>query len=244
MAADSFRILIHRKINEGRLEAHRERARMLTAGVEATEPDTLCYEWYPSEAGDEYYLIETYADSAAFLLHMSHLKQLPPSPPDIGPILEALVFGSPSAEAREAMSFLKAKFLPPLVGCTRDIGRTDVAGDSFRLMLHQRIDEGQVEVFKKNVTELTERAEASEPDTLCYEWYLSEDGADGYVVEWYTSSEAFLLHQTHLKEIPRTGPSVGPIMEVVVLGSPSAELREQFAQRGARVFPLLVGCTR
>ena len=44
MAADSFRILIHRKIKEGRLEAYRERARMLTAGVEATEPDTVCYE--------------------------------------------------------------------------------------------------------------------------------------------------------------------------------------------------------
>ena len=119
-----------------------------------------------------------------------------------------------------------------------------MAGDMLHLVIRQKINEGQFEAFKKNVTELTKRVEASEPDTLCYEWYLSEDGADGYVVEWYTSSEAVLLHQSHLKETPLTGPSVGPIMEVVVLGSPAAELREQFSQQGAKLLPLLVGCTR
>jgi len=112
-------------------------------------------------------------------------------------------------------------------------------------MLHQRIDEAKVEVFQEERDRAHRTCGGGASPTRCATSGTS--AKTERTATWssgYTSSEAFLLHQTHLKEIPRTGPSVGPIMEVVVLGSPSAELREQFAQRGARVFPLLVGCTR
>ena len=119
MAADSFRLIIHQGIDEGQLESFKKRARETTMGVEANEPDTLCFEWYVSDNGTDGYLVETYTDSAAFLLHLSRLREKPRQTPEVGPLLEALVLGYPNAQAREALSGMGAKFFPLLIGCTR-----------------------------------------------------------------------------------------------------------------------------
>ena len=120
MAADSFRLILHQRITEGQLETFKNRAQELTTGVEASEPETLCYEWYVSDDGTEGYLVETYADSKAFLLHLSHLRKRRPKTPDVGTIMEVLVLGSPSTQAHEALSGMgPIKFLPLLIGCTR-----------------------------------------------------------------------------------------------------------------------------
>jgi len=120
MAADSFRLILHQRINEGQLETFEKRAQETTAGVRANEPETLCYEWYVSDDGTDCYLVETYADSKAFLLHLSHLRKRRPKTPDVGTIMEVLVLGSPNAQAREALSGMgPIKFLPLLIGCTR-----------------------------------------------------------------------------------------------------------------------------
>ena len=123
MAADSFRLIIHQGITEGQLEAFKTRAQELTTGVAENEPETLCYEWYVSDDGTEGYLIETYADSKAFLLHLSRLRERrpkTPQAPNVSTIMEVLVLGSPNAQAREALSGMgPIKFLPLLIGCTR-----------------------------------------------------------------------------------------------------------------------------
>ena len=123
MAADSFRLILHQRINEGQLETFEKRAQETTAGVRANEPETLCYEWYVSDDGTDCYLVETYADSEAFLLHLSHLRERrdkTPDGPHVGSIMEVLVLGSPNAQAREALSEMgPIKFLPLLIGCTR-----------------------------------------------------------------------------------------------------------------------------
>ena len=120
MAADSFRLIIHQRINAGQLETFKKRAQEITSGVEANEPRTLCYEWYVSDDGTEGYLVETYADSEAFLLHLSHLRKRRHKTPDVGTILEVLLLGSPNAQAREALAGMgPMKFVPLLIGCTR-----------------------------------------------------------------------------------------------------------------------------
>jgi len=118
MGSELFRIILRRRIGEGQLEAFRRLAEELTARAEA-EPDTLAYEWYVSDDGTDSYQVETYPNSAALLLHLSSLKESPPKSPRVAGLTEALVFGSPNAEAREALSAMGPKYFPLLVGCTR-----------------------------------------------------------------------------------------------------------------------------
>jgi hypothetical protein len=119
-----------------------------------------------------------------------------------------------------------------------------MAADSFRLIIHRGIDKGLFETFTKRAEETTMGVEANEPNTLCFEWYVSDDGADSYLVESYPDSEAFLLHLSRLKETPRQTPEVGPLLEALVFGSPNAQAREALVEMGAKFFPLLIGCTR
>lgn len=123
MPADSFRLILHQRINEGELETFKKRAQEITMGVKANEPETLCYEWYVSDDGADCYLVETYADSEAFLSHLSHLRerrQETPDAPHVGSTMEVLVLGSPNAQAREALSRMgPIRFLPLFIGCTR-----------------------------------------------------------------------------------------------------------------------------
>jgi len=118
MATDLFRIVIHQKLNEGQLENFLKVTGGLTAMVEANEPDTLAYEFYVSDDGTEAYAVSTFRDSEAFLAHESRAWDAGYDEPDFGP-LTAVVLGSPSAEAREVLTWLKPKYFPLSVGCTR-----------------------------------------------------------------------------------------------------------------------------
>ena len=119
-----------------------------------------------------------------------------------------------------------------------------MTADGFCLIVRQGIKKGDLETFRTNAEKLTSMVENTEPDTLCYDWYVNENGTDCYLVETYVNSDAFLLHLAHLTEVLRSLPATGPITEVLVLGSPSAQAREALAGMGPKFFPLLVGCTR
>jgi len=118
MDDDSFRIVIHQKLNEGQLENFRSVTQGLAAIVEAEEPGTLVYEFYIGDDGTEAYVLSTFKDSASFLVHESRAWEAGYVEPDFGP-LTAVVLGSPSAEAREVLSWLKPAYFPLFVGCTR-----------------------------------------------------------------------------------------------------------------------------
>jgi len=119
-----------------------------------------------------------------------------------------------------------------------------MGADSFRLVVHQGINKGGFEAFKKMAQDMTMGVEANEPNTLCYEWYVSDDGTDCYLVESYTDSEALLEHLSHVGEALHKMLDVSPLMELLVLGTPNKEVREALAGMGAKFFPLLIGCTR
>lgn len=119
-----------------------------------------------------------------------------------------------------------------------------MADDFFRLVVHQDIRQGGMETFKKLAEEMTRGVEADEPDTLCYEWYVSDDGADCYLIEAYTDSDALLRHLKNVGDKLHAMMEVSPLLQLIVLGSPSAELREELTKMGAKFYPRFVGCTR
>ena len=119
MATELVRLIVHQGINEGNLETFKEMARHFTAVVEVNEPDTMCYEYYVSHDGADGYVVLTFVNSDALCLHYARSRETGLKMPNVGPIVEALVLGSPNAKAREELAWLKPKYLPHLVGYTR-----------------------------------------------------------------------------------------------------------------------------
>ena len=119
MASDQLRLILRRKLTEGQLEAYKGMALHLTADVQANEPGTLSYENYLTDDGTEAFLVVAFRNSEAFLRHHHRAMSSDYKAPDLGPFAEALVLGSPTPEAREALSWLEPKIFSMLAGFTR-----------------------------------------------------------------------------------------------------------------------------
>ncbi|MFH0915216.1 MAG: antibiotic biosynthesis monooxygenase [bacterium] len=119
-----------------------------------------------------------------------------------------------------------------------------MADESFRLIVRQSIKPGRLEEFKKLATEYTAAAEANEPTTRGYEWFVAEDGSACYLNEFYGSSEAFLLHFGNLG--PKLGAmlEISPMEEMIVLGEPSQHVRDMLTGHGAKFYAPHVGFAR
>ena len=66
---DTIRIFATLSINDGQLDAFKERAAAAVESVRANEPGMLVYEWYVSEDGKTCHIVEEYADAAALAAH-------------------------------------------------------------------------------------------------------------------------------------------------------------------------------
>jgi quinol monooxygenase YgiN len=119
MADESLRLIVRQGISPGKLEVFKELARQMTAGSEAAEPGTLGYEWFIGEDETDCYLNEFYSSSEAFLSHLQNVMPKIQALLEISPLLDAIVFGDPSPEAREALAALGARVYTPCVGFCR-----------------------------------------------------------------------------------------------------------------------------
>jgi quinol monooxygenase YgiN len=106
-------------IAAGKLEEFKELSAPLTAGVEASEPTTLGYEWFIDGDGDSCYLVDAYGSSADFLLHFNNLGAKLEQMLAISPLEEMIVLGDPDDQVKEMLSHLGAKFYRSHVGFTR-----------------------------------------------------------------------------------------------------------------------------
>jgi quinol monooxygenase YgiN len=119
-----------------------------------------------------------------------------------------------------------------------------MAGKSFRLIVHQTINPGGLEEFTRLARQGAAGAEANEPGTLGYEFFLSEDGTECYLNEYYRDDEAFLEHFQRVQPILQDSMKVSTLAEVVVLGDPGAEARELLAHLGAKYYTDCIGFCR
>jgi len=108
------------------------------------------------------------------------------------------------------------------------------------------IKEGRLDDFKALISKMINNTAEKEPDALVYEWYVSEDGREGHLLETFTDSDAFILH---LKNI---SPFLDPLWGVSTLtgfktfGNPSPELQQALASfpLGIQYFTHTNGLTR
>lgn len=119
MSDGPFRMIVRQGIAPGKLEEFKELSAALTAGVEAAEPTTLGYQWFIDGEGASCYLVESYGNSADFLLHFGNLGGKLEQMLAISPLEEMIVLGDPDDQVKEMLSHLGAKFYSPHVGFSR-----------------------------------------------------------------------------------------------------------------------------
>jgi quinol monooxygenase YgiN len=119
-----------------------------------------------------------------------------------------------------------------------------MAAGSIRLIVRQGIVPGKLDEFKKMAEELTCGVEEGEPTTLGYEWFIDESGTSCYLNEYYGSSEDFLLHFSNLGPKLESMLAISPLQEMIVLGDPSARIKEMLGGLGAKFYSPAVGFCR
>jgi quinol monooxygenase YgiN len=106
------------------------------------------------------------------------------------------------------------------------------------------ISEGKINEFRKLAAEIIDRVEATEPNTLSYEWFLSNDESKCYVVQIYKDSEAVMAHLGNIADLMGPFHEVAPLTGLMIFGSPSDELRQTLEPVGPKIFEHWNGVTR
>lgn len=106
------------------------------------------------------------------------------------------------------------------------------------------IAQGRINDFRKLAAEIIDRVEATEPNTLSYEWFLSNDESKCYVVQLYKDSEAAMTHLRNIADLMGPFHEVAPLTGLMIFGSPSDELRQALEPVGAKIFEHWNGVTR
>jgi len=96
------------------------------------------------------------------------------------------------------------------------------------------IKSGELDNFKALMNEMVEATQANEPNTMIYEFFISEDNTYCQTYERYADSAAALTHIGNFGE--KFAERLGAIVEskgFKVYGNPSDELKEVTSGAGA-----------
>ncbi len=112
-------------------------------------------------------------------------------------------------------------------------------------VLELNIKEGELENFKALMSEMVEAAQANEPGTTNYEWFISEDQKTCHICERYVDSAATLAHLASFGQnfAERFMAALEPT-RFVVYGNPNSEVREALAGLGAVHMAQIAGFAR
>lgn len=111
--------VIELAVKDGALDDFTELMHEMVEGT-SEEPNTLAYEWYVSDDGGTVHIFEKYADSEAMIAHVSGFLEkwaarfLACTDPT-----RFVVYGDPSAAARELLTGFGPVFLGPWGGFSR-----------------------------------------------------------------------------------------------------------------------------
>lgn len=89
------------------------------------------------------------------------------------------------------------------------------------------INEGKLNELKTLMEELVSVTKANEPDTIAYEWTLSEDGKRCHIHERYANDAAVLKHlDSFVTNFAARLMATGEATYFMVYGNPSEEVKE------------------
>jgi len=106
--------------------------------------------------------------------------------------------------------------------------------DNVYWLLEVTIKPGEFDNFKALMKEMVEATQANEPDTLNYEWTITEDSQSCHIYERYADSAATMTHLGSFgaKFAERFMAAAEPT-RIVVYGAPNNEVKEALSGFGA-----------
>jgi quinol monooxygenase YgiN len=107
------------------------------------------------------------------------------------------------------------------------------------------IESGKLDELKKLIREMSDASQTDEPDTLIYEWTISDDKKAAEVHERYADSDAALRHLASFnKNFAQRLMALVMSTGMTVYGSPSAALKKELAGADPRYMEVLGGFSR
>ena len=103
---------------------------------------------------------------------------------------------------------------------------------------------GQLENFRGLMNEMVESTEP-EPDTLSYDWFVSDDGSTVHIYERYADSDALVAHITGFKrKFAERFTTMVDATRFVVYGEPNEAARDEMAPFGPEYLGTFGGFAR
>lgn len=117
--------------------------------------------------------------------------------------------------------------------------------DNVHWIVEIEIKPGELENFKALAGEAAAATKANEPDTLNYEWFITEDQTTCHIYERYADSAATMKHlESFGKQFADTYAALTEPKRFTVYGNPSTELRKILDGFGAEFMEQIGGFAR
>ena len=113
-----------------------------------------------------------------------------------------------------------------------------------RVNAEHAISDGKIDEFKKMAAEMIKKVEANEPNYLSYEWFLSDDESQCYIIGLFKDSEAMMAHLANIGEMMGPFSEIAPATRIELYGNLSDELRQAVAPFEANISEHWNGFTR
>ncbi|MFY0652071.1 MAG: antibiotic biosynthesis monooxygenase [Cyclobacteriaceae bacterium] len=111
-------------------------------------------------------------------------------------------------------------------------------------VLQLDILEGQLDAFKTLMNEMVDATQSNEPDTLGYEWWISDDNSSCHIYERYTNSEAVMVHLTAFGAFAERFMSCASPTGFTVYGNPDETVKAALTDFGPNYMGALGGYHR
>ena len=116
--------------------------------------------------------------------------------------------------------------------------------DMVQFVVQLAINEGGVDRFKELAQAATDAVQAGEPNTLGYQWYLSEDQTQVCVIEWYAHADLIPAHMALVGPILVEMGQVAHPTRFEVFGNLTEAARAALAPAAPGMYGYMFGFTR
>lgn len=117
--------------------------------------------------------------------------------------------------------------------------------DNIFLVVEVAIKAGEFDNFKVVLKDMVDATQADEPNTLNYEWFISEDKKNCHICERYADSAALMVHMKNLGEkFMGRLLATADLTQVMAYGNASVEVKEVLRGFGAVHLTLIDGFAR
>ena len=131
----------------------------------------------------------------------------------------------------------------PLAAQIGSVQRT--MSENITWIIEGTIQSGQLDSFKALASEMTDTVQTEEPDTMIYEWFISEDQGSYHIYERYADSAAVMTHlQNFGQRFADRFFAVADVNGFSVFGNPNDEAKEALHGFGAVLMASVGGFTR